>query len=256
MISYSLENYHQHSIKTLLFEVQPNMKETIWHTDEIKPVISNSFSTTNWHQGVYSYFITAFGTQDEILQRQQGTFTLTQPPLTFQAKVESLLKDCQQHFAERRYTVGKKGTALDCYHQVLKLDVNNAEAKQGLKEIEIKYQAFIENALRNERWQSARLYLSRLADVNPQSSEIKRLETRLKILKEQARKRARQQQAKSQSEKQVTTHRPVSKPAPKPKPAPKNTCPHCNCEELLTKLSIGVEPLTSQEQTYQRAYCQ
>ncbi|MEK7989792.1 MAG: hypothetical protein VSS52_002200 [Thiotrichaceae bacterium] len=252
MISYSLENYHKHSIKALLFEVQPNMKETIWHTAEIEPVISNSFSTTNWQQGVYSYFITAFGQQDEILQRQQGTFTLTQRALPLKAKVVSLLKNCQQHFAAKRYTVGRKGTALNCYRQVLKLDINNAKAKQGLKAIEVKYHVFIENALKNQRWQSAKLYLSRLTDVNPQSPEIRKLETRLKKLKKQARERAKQQ-AKSQAKKQPTS-KPVSKPVSKP--APKNVCPHCDCEELLTTLSIGVEPLTSQEQTYQRAYCQ
>ncbi|WP_353571207.1 tetratricopeptide repeat protein [Candidatus Albibeggiatoa sp. nov. BB20] len=245
-INYSLENYHRDAIKTLLFEVQPNMKETIWHSEELKPVISNSFATTNWQHGVYSYFITAFGHQDEILQRQQGTFTLTQPAQPFKIKVASLLKNCQQHFAAKRYTVGKKGTALACYRRVLRLDANNAEAKKGLKAIEVKYHVFVESALKRERWQSAKLYLSRLADVNPKSTEIKKLKSRLKTLKNQARKRAKQQ-AKSQPKKQE-----ISKPAPVRKAA----CPHCDCEELLTKLSIGVEPLTSQEQTYQRAHCQ
>lgn len=243
-INYSLENYHQYHIKTLLFEVQPDMKETIWHEDEIKPVISNSFSTNNWQHGVYSYFITAFGAENEILQRQHGTFTLTQPIQSFKTKVVNLLETCQQHFAARRYTVGKKGTALNCYRQVLELDPHNAEAKKGIKAIEIKYQVFVENALQRERWQNARLYLSRLAEVNPQSPEIHELEKRLQTLQNQATKR------------QAIKHE-QSQPKVVPKPvAKKVNCSHCSCEELLTKLSIGVEPLTSEEQAYQRAYCQ
>ncbi|MCV6637363.1 hypothetical protein [Candidatus Albibeggiatoa sp. nov. NOAA] len=245
-VSYSLENYHKNDIKTLLFEVQPNIKETLWHGDEIAPVISNSFSTTNWQHGVYTYFITAFGQQDDILQRQQGTFTLTQPAQPFKAKVASLLKNCQQHFAAKRYTVGKKGTALECYREVLAMDAGNVEATKGLKAIEVKYHVFVESALRRERWQSAKLYLSRLAEVNPQSPEIPKLEKRLKTLRAQAKNRDKQQ-----AQKQV-----VDKPKPVSKPAPKSACSHCDCEELLTKLSIGVEPLTRQEQAYQRAHCQ
>jgi len=241
-VNYSLENYDQHPIKTLVFEVQPNMKETIWREDEIAPVISNTFSTTNWQHGVYTYFITAFGQQDDILQRQQGTFTLTQPAQPFKAKVSNLLKICQQHFDAKRYTVGKKGTALACYREVLALEPHNQSAKKGLKAIEVKYHVFVESALRKQRWQSANLYLARLAEVNPNSPEINKLEKRLKKLRAQARQR--------------NTHpKPQSKPAVASQPK-KAVCPHCDCEELLTKLSIGVEPLTRQEQTYQRAHCQ
>ncbi len=246
-ISYSLENYHQTPTKSLLFEVEPDMKQTTWREDEIMPVMSNTFSTSNWQQGVYTYFITAIGEDKQILQRQQGTFALTQPAQPFEANAVSLLQICQQHFAARRYTVGKQGTALDCYRQVLELDASNMEAKKGLEAIEAKYQAFVENALKRQRWESAQLYLSRLAEVNPQLPAIKELQTRLDKLKaQQKREKAQQKSDKPKPappEKQVTTKL-------------QSTCPHCDCEELLTKLSIGVEPLTHEEQAYQRAHCQ
>jgi serine/threonine protein kinase len=96
------------------------------------------------------------------------------------AKITRLLKQCKKHFDAKRFTTGSKGTALDCYQQVLKLDSNNSNAKMALKAIEAFYIKKIEQALYNQDKKQAQNFLYRLRKVNNNSVDLSYLKLRLK----------------------------------------------------------------------------
>jgi len=72
------------------------------------------------------------------------------------------------------------GTALDCYSEVLKKDPNNAEALDGLEQIEAKYLTWIKGALADGNKQKALQYLAPLRKVNPDSPKLRSYEDLLK----------------------------------------------------------------------------
>jgi serine/threonine protein kinase len=94
-------------------------------------------------------------------------------------QVARLLRECQEHFDADRLTTGSGGTALACYREVLALDADNADAKEGLLEIERRYQYWAEGAFRRNDLQRVRRYLERIEMVNPQSSILAELRERL-----------------------------------------------------------------------------
>jgi hypothetical protein len=256
-VKYKLLDYDQANIKTLLFEIQPDMQQITWHKEQINNIIEHNFSTADWNEGVYTYFVTAFGAEQNIIQRQQGVFTLLPAPQSIDYAILALLDTCQQHIAARRYTVGRGGNALECYRQVLAQQPNNQTAIAGIKTLEGEYHKLIRQALGRKNTQSAQINIDRLALVNPQAKEIAKFKRELQQL-------IANQAAADKADKARTTtptRPPAPKPAttpppPSPAPSPVPSCPTCNCADLLTKLSIGVEPLTKQEQAYQRAHCQ
>ena len=95
-------------------------------------------------------------------------------------KIAKLLKTCQFRFDNNWLTSGGNGTALDCYKDVLKLDANNFAASQGLVNIENRYVAWAENALKRGKKNKVRQYLASLSLVNPESPKIVELEEQLK----------------------------------------------------------------------------
>jgi len=96
------------------------------------------------------------------------------------AKITRLLQQCKKHFDAKRFTTGSKGTALDCYQQVFKLDSNNPNAKVALKAIEKFYIKKIKQALYREDKKQAQDFLYRLRKVNNNSVEFSYLKLRLK----------------------------------------------------------------------------
>ncbi len=97
-----------------------------------------------------------------------------------QAQVAELLKECQKHLDAKRLTTGRRGTALACYQEVLKREPGNAEALDGLQQIERRYQLWAENAFKNQQWHKIPFYLKGLELVNPQSPILNDLRERLK----------------------------------------------------------------------------
>jgi len=96
-----------------------------------------------------------------------------------QAQIANLLPDCQKHLDANRLTTGRQGTALVCYREVLELEDDNAEALEGLKEIERRYQQWAEKAFRNKQLYKVPKYMKRLEIVNPHSPILAELRQRL-----------------------------------------------------------------------------
>jgi len=96
-----------------------------------------------------------------------------------QAQVADLLKECQTHLDAQRLTTGRRGTALACYQEVLKQAPGNADALEGLQQIERRYQVLAENAFKTQQLDKIPNYLKGLELVNPQSTILENLRERL-----------------------------------------------------------------------------
>lgn len=99
------------------------------------------------------------------------------PSLAFE--ISRLLQKCENHFKANRLTIGKGGTALVCYKQVLEKDPTNAEALAGLEKIETRYATWTNKALNRGRLEQAKRYLARLRQVNSNSPKLADLEERI-----------------------------------------------------------------------------
>lgn len=88
------------------------------------------------------------------------------------ADIAALLNQCQAHFKAKRLTTGNKGTALNCYQQVLRLEPDNSEAKSGLKNIEDQYILWAKRAMRGGNPGKVRQYMVALGRVNPESPDL------------------------------------------------------------------------------------
>lgn len=202
--------------------------------------------------------------------------------------VDGLLGECDAHFNANRLTTGN-GTALNCYQQVLQLDPSNQQAKSGLYKIEDRYQRWVENALQNGQLEKADSYLKGLVRVNPKSKELGRLKGRLAAAfqKRKAQKQDRlheEVEPKARVTEKIEPEKvkvespppapPMSKPIaptvvkdplppiPKPEVVPPKkpaasveVCEGCNCSDLLRQISIGVKPLTAQENEFFQKRC-
>lgn len=177
--------------------------------------------------------------------------TPRQPPID-QAVIDRQLQQCQHHFQGQRYTVGSTGNALDCYQAVLQKDPDNQTARKGIENIADKYIELTRWAINRQKWQKARVFIRRLQRVDNNA-------TALPVLKRQL-----QQAIAAQRQPRKNRYTPPPKPrTPKPSPAPTKPrkiqpirgCENCNCADLLTQLSIGVEPLTAAEKQFLTENC-
>jgi formylglycine-generating enzyme required for sulfatase activity len=89
------------------------------------------------------------------------------------------LRICEEHFQANRLVTGKGGVALTCYESILRKDPKNIKALAGLKKIEDKYAAWIENALRYREKDKAKRYLANLRIVNSKSKKLAEFEKKL-----------------------------------------------------------------------------
>jgi len=90
--------------------------------------------------------------------------------------VEQLLRICERHYKANRLTVGRGGTALACYEEVLKKDPMNEKALAGIEKIEARYVTWIKRALDKGQMKRAKRYLANLRKVNPESPNLAELE--------------------------------------------------------------------------------
>jgi len=95
------------------------------------------------------------------------------------AKIVELLRECKKHLKADRLVTGNGGTALVCYKDILAIESDNAEALDGLKAIEQRYETWAERALNKNRFSKVKKYLARLEEVNPDSPALADLKQRL-----------------------------------------------------------------------------
>jgi hypothetical protein len=104
---------------------------------------------------------------------------IRQREATKKRELAQQLRDCESHFKANRLTTGEGGTALVCYQQVLAKEPSNAKALAGLENIEARYVTWIKRSLKKRQRNKAKQYLASLRQVNPQSSQLAKLEARL-----------------------------------------------------------------------------
>jgi hypothetical protein len=166
----------------------------------------------------------------------------TEPPAVEEAGraqgVGVRLIECARHFSALRLARGQKGNALSCYREVLAEAPDNPQARAGIQAIIERYLSWIEQSMARGDRQAAQRYLAELQSVNPDLPELAGLRKRI----------GKAPRATSAPVPAPETAR-VS-PAPR-EPAP--ACPHCTCSELLSRLSLGITPLSPAEQAFLRA---
>ena len=127
--------------------------------------------------------LAALETRLQSLKAEQERLALaSQREETEKRELAQKLRECDKHFQANRLTTGRSGTALVCYQAVLKKDPNNAQALKGLKNIEGRYIKWAKRALKKGQANKAKRYLASLRQVNPQSSQLAELESRLSRL--------------------------------------------------------------------------
>jgi hypothetical protein len=283
-VNYALEATDNKELDKITLAVHPGTVQEMWVTSGTNYKLHASFSTEGWQPGNYTYIFTATDKANNSSGEVTGTFTLN-PPAPTHPDVATLLVECKEHLAADRLMQGRNGSAFECYHQVLEIEANHAEALAGIQAITLRYRDLIVNALQDNELDKAATFLARLEQVDAKADGIEELRRKLK-------------QAQSVTTAPPPPPPPVAKPAPspvkippppvKPVPAPKTSlkqqvqrvikkktapaivekkppvpqpapapvvCRTCNCSDVLTKLSIGVEPLNQEEKAFLRAQC-
>jgi len=158
--------------------------------------------------------------------------------------VMALLRQCEMHFKADRLTTGREGTAVDCYRQVLVQLPDNVQAKKGLNKIERRYRQWAERAIKQGKLKSARKYIKRARQINPNSLALLKLQRHLKQRVQYLKK-----MKKSQPKKRSSIQKPSSKPRSKlQKRSPR-------CIDIVSQESLGIVPLTKEQKAFKRKYC-
>ena len=82
-------------------------------------------------------------------------------------RIRTLLRSARLALAEKRLTVPEGNNATYYYRQVLKIDPNNREAKQGFRRVGSAYGDLAEVAMEEQRLERAKRYLATGLEVNP-----------------------------------------------------------------------------------------
>ncbi|HFB64127.1 MAG TPA: hypothetical protein ENJ60_01180 [Aeromonadales bacterium] len=102
------------------------------------------------------------------------------PAQASQPDINQQLKVCQTHLNANRLTSGRGGNALACYEQILSEHPGNNDALTGLKQIEDKYAVWAKSQINKRRYSKAKVYLKKIALINPDSEQLSQLEDLLK----------------------------------------------------------------------------
>jgi len=275
-ISYSLEATDNKDLDKITFAVSSSTVQETWVASGTHYKLHASFSTVNWQPGNYTYLFTATDKSHNTTGEMIGSFTLL-PPTAQPTDVTTLLIECKEHLAADRLMLGKTGSAFECYQQILEIEAKNSEALAGIQAIEVRYRSLIETALEDKELEKAETFLTRLIQVNPKTNGLNELRRKLKqarntvhapsppvqtqpvikptVAKNPAPKTSLKQHVEQVIKKKQTLPEKI-KPVPvAPKPPEPVVCKTCNCNDVLTKLSIGVEPLNQEEKSFLRTQC-
>lgn len=277
-IAYSLEVTDNKELDKISLLVSSSSVQETWVASGADYKLHASFSTSGWQPGNYTYTFVATDKANNTTGEIIGTFTLNQPSAPH-LDIASLLTQCREHFTADRLMLGKSGSAFECYQQVLELEAKNSEALTGIQAIADRYRQLIESSLQDKELDKATTFLARLEQVNPKSEGLNELRRKLKQAQNAAHAPTQPVQtqpiakpvAKSpavvktepkvpKSQEDNPPRRPIVE-RPKPvQPSQKQPesfvgCKTCTCSDVLTKLSIGVEPLTQEEKGFLRTQC-
>ena len=267
-ITYTVEAYDNVALKTMTFEILGTEVKKEWQVSGLSSNQKDSFSTDDWPVRTYVYSLIVEDRENNTSEQYVGEFNLTknessqsQPPSppkssdTPQQQLASLLATCQQHYNAQRYTIGEGGTALACYQQVLQLDSQNTQAKAQLKAMQQHYQEWVEKAIARGQYYKAQRYLAGLEKVNPNASVLSRLKQKLK----NAEQASHQVVVKPNKPSNPPPHvpQPIKREQPTytPKPVVVSSCRGCDCAEIRRQFSLGVDPLTSEQQHFFQTQC-
>ena len=145
------------------------------------------------------------------------------------------MKECNGHFAANRLTSGQGGNALECYYQVLQMQVGHPGAMAGITDIENKYARWAAVALdRNDPKKAAR-NIKKLRALNEEHPQLAGLDNRLAVMlvAAQAPKAEEPKQAPAQPAAEVKVAA-VKQPA-----APKAAAPSSNTSQCDAYIDQG-----------------
>ena len=97
-------------------------------------------------------------------------------------QINELLAEAEEHLLDDRLSMPEGRNALFSYRQVLALAPDNLEALNGIKRIEARYVALIEQSMVNNQVTAAGSHIRTLARVSPEQVELRRLRDKLQTL--------------------------------------------------------------------------
>ncbi len=89
------------------------------------------------------------------------------------------LSTCENHLINRRLTSGSQGNAFTCYRKILSRDPKNPDALAGISKIEDIYIAWAESAIKQNKYNKARIYTTKIKMINPANDILHELEQQL-----------------------------------------------------------------------------
>jgi hypothetical protein len=98
--------------------------------------------------------------------------TLAAAPGSREEQIASGLARAKQAVAELRLTTPESDSAMFHYQQVLSVDPENAEAREGVRDIVLRYVSLSDSAAASGNRAQAATYLERAASISPNDPEV------------------------------------------------------------------------------------
>lgn len=89
-----------------------------------------------------------------------------------QEEIGRLLREADERIEQFKLTSPRDDNAFDRYLQVLTIDLDNEEAKAGIRKISDRYIALAYSAIERNEFERARLYIDKAGELWPQSDKI------------------------------------------------------------------------------------
>lgn len=110
--------------------------------------------------------------QETPVEEQQQEMTGDTGDTQQQEEIARLLREAGERIEQFKLTSPKDDNAYDRYLQVLAIDLENAEAKAGIKKISDRYIALAYSAIERKEFDRARLYINKAEELWPESDKI------------------------------------------------------------------------------------
>ena len=123
---------------------------------------------------------TAPPVQETPVMEQKETAKDTAGDMQQQEEIARLLKEADERVEQFKLTSPRDDNAYDRYLQVLAMDLENAEAKAGIKRISDRYIALAYSAIERSEFDRARLYINKAEEIWPESGKIAAANSRYK----------------------------------------------------------------------------
>ena len=97
-------------------------------------------------------------------------------------QIHRLLEEAEAHLRNDRLSMPEGRNALFNYRQVLVLDAENPAALNGVKRIEARYVALVDQALIENKLTNAQRFIDTLARISPEQGDLARLRDKLQSI--------------------------------------------------------------------------